>query len=113
MPVKTENLFQVLSVPSDREHVRRLVETGSVQIEQIVSHGQPSPEGFWYDQPNPEWVVLLRGNATLSVANEGSIEFAAGDALLIPAHRKHRVERTSADAIWLAVHFQHGGNSAG
>jgi len=50
-------------------------------------------------------VLLIKGSATLSVAGEGRINLRAGDCLLLPGHLKHRVERTSGDAIWLAVHF--------
>ena len=53
-----------------------------------------------------EWVVLLKGSATLLIAEEGSVDLGAGDYLLIPAHVRHRVERTSEDAVWLAVHFR-------
>jgi cupin 2 domain-containing protein len=103
--MEIENLFEALPSSSNREEIRCLLETGELRIEQIVSHAQPSPEGFWYDQPNPEWVLLLKGTATLSLAPEQRVELKAGDSLLIPAHLRHRVERTSDDAIWLAVHF--------
>ncbi|HEY3897462.1 MAG TPA: cupin domain-containing protein [Chthoniobacter sp.] len=104
--MKIENLFETLPGPSDREQIRCLLETGEVRIEQIISHAQPSPEGFCYDQPNAEWVLLLKGSATLLLAPKETVELKAGDSLLIPAHLRHRVERTSEDAIWLAVHFQ-------
>ena len=78
---------------------------GFLLLEQIVSHGKASPEGFWYDQPRPEWVMLLRGTARLQFA-DGERPLAAGDALLIPAHCRHRVAECSLDAIWLALHFQ-------
>ena len=105
MSLKIENLFHAPSGPNDREDTQRLVESGTLQIERIVSHGRPSPDGFWYDQPNAEWVALLQGKATLAVADEVPIELVAGDSLLIPAHLKHRVEQVSADAVWLAVHY--------
>jgi cupin 2 domain-containing protein len=76
-----------------------------VRIERILSRAQASPEGFWYDQAQPEWVVLLRGSATLSFAGQDKMDLQAGDYLLIPAHLKHRVDRVSEDALWLAVHF--------
>ena len=31
-----------------------------IMIERIISTGQASPEGFWYDQDFDEWVVVLR-----------------------------------------------------
>ncbi len=86
------------------EVFHRLVEGSAFRLEQIVSHGVHSPPGFWYDQDRAEWVVLLRGTATLEF-EEGELELRAGDALLIPAHLRHRVARTSADANWLALHY--------
>jgi cupin 2 domain-containing protein len=107
--MKIENLLEALPLPTDREHIRCLLENGDVRIEHIVSHGQPSPEGFWYDQPNDEWVLLLKGSATLLLAPGERLELKSGDSLLIPAHLQHCVEQTSEDAIWLAVHFASAG----
>ena len=39
------------------------------RIERIVSEGHVSPEGFWYDQDEPEWVALIRGTAELEFEN--------------------------------------------
>ncbi|MCB1740285.1 MAG: cupin domain-containing protein [Gammaproteobacteria bacterium] len=75
------------------------------RIEHIVSHGARSPSDFWYDQDQDEWVTLMRGHACLEF-EAGRVELAAGDALLIPARLRHRVASTSADAVWLAVHFE-------
>jgi cupin 2 domain-containing protein len=77
-----------------------------LRIERIVSHGQASPSGFWYDQDQNEWILILRGAARLGVGNE-LIEMTAGDCLDIPAHQPHRVEWTTpAEAtIWLAVFY--------
>ncbi|MHB8801619.1 MAG: cupin domain-containing protein, partial [Rhodocyclaceae bacterium] len=78
------------------------------RIERIVSTGQASPEGFWYDQPRDEWVLLLSGSAGLRFADEADVrELRPGDWLLIPAGCKHRVEWTDAaqPSVWLAVHF--------
>jgi cupin 2 domain-containing protein len=80
----------------------------NLQIERIVSTGQASPEGFWYDQDEHEWVMVVQGAACLRFEGEDqSIEMKAGDYLFIPAHKKHRVEWTSAAerTIWLAVYF--------
>ncbi len=83
-----------------------LAECGPVRIERIVSDGHASPEGFWYDQPENEWVLLLSGSATLDIAGE-SVALKPGDHLLIPAHQRHRVEATAVGEItvWLAVFF--------
>lgn len=37
-----------------------LLDTSTVRIERIVSHGHSSPEGFWYDQVEHEWVMVLQ-----------------------------------------------------
>ena len=42
-----------------------LLKTQSVRIEPIVSNGPSSAEDFWFDQSGNEWVLLLKGNATL------------------------------------------------
>ena len=36
-----------------------------MRVERIVSSGHCSPEGFWYDQDEQEWVPLLQGAARL------------------------------------------------
>lgn len=72
-------------------------------LEHIVSYGRPSPAGFWYDQDTHEWVALIQGTATL-VFEDGDLELTAGDAVRIPPHAKHRIERVSVDAVWIAVH---------
>lgn len=90
---------------SDHKHVR---------IERIVSTGHPSPEGFWYDQDEHEWVVVLMGRAKLIFeGNSEPVEMGPGDYMNIPAHRKHRVEWTSPDepTVWLAVFYSEWGVS--
>ncbi len=72
----------------------KLLDAGNVRIEKIVSHGHASPEGFWYDQEQHEWVVVLRGAARLSIEDEIK-ELKPGDFILISAHQKHRVEWTT------------------
>jgi len=90
--------------PAGGEQSLILTQTGQVRIERIVSYGQASPPGFWYDQPTDEWVVLLQGTATLQFTGPASVTLKSGDHTLIPRHVRHRVEAASADAVWLAVH---------
>ena len=74
----------------------------------IVSTGQASPDGFWYDQREHEWVMVLRGSAKLQFQDPAEeCHLQAGDHLHIPAHRKHRVAWTdpAAPTVWLAVFF--------
>ena len=82
--------------------------TDSVRIERIVSRGHASPEGFWYDQEENEFVLVVRGSAGLKLENEDDIVvLKTGDYLNIGAHVKHRVEWTdpTCETIWLAVHY--------
>jgi len=74
-------------------------------LEHLASRGATSPDGCWYDQPRAEWVLLLHGAADLQYATGESRTLAAGDSLIIPAHCRHRVARTSPDALWLALHY--------
>ena len=102
------NLFDDLPASLAQELVEVIAECQHVRIERIVSTGQCSPDGFWYDQQEAEWVILLKGGAKLRFeGDEDPIVMRPGDHALIPPHRKHRVEWTSADepTIWLAVFF--------
>src|SRR3954449_9709787 len=64
------NLFAGPSRKAAAEAVETLVSSPAVRIERIVSTGQASPPGFWYDEPLDEWVVVLSGAAGLLVAGE-------------------------------------------
>lgn len=44
-----------------------MLEATNLRIEQIISFGHSSPEGFWYDQDQHEWVLALKGAARLSI----------------------------------------------
>ena len=101
------NLFaQIPHVLTD-ELVSTLLDAQDVRIERIVSQGHASPEGFWYDQAQHEWVVVLRGAARLRVENQPPVEMGPGDFINIPAHTRHRVEWTTPDEpmLWLAVYY--------
>lgn len=101
------NLFDDLPTDLPHEFVEVLAKHNNFRIERIVSTGHASPEGFWYDQKEHEWVVVLQGEATLVFENDESVDLAPGDHLLIPSHQKHRVDRTTPDSptVWLAVFF--------
>jgi cupin 2 domain-containing protein len=103
------NLFADIPRHLSQEQIDELVVSSDIKIERIVSHGHASPDGFWYDQDRHEWVSVLAGSA--GVLFEGEAEprtLRAGDCLIIPAHRRHRVAWTEAgrDTIWLAVHYR-------
>lgn len=102
------NLFAGLPSHIPDESIAILLDTANVRIERIVSNGHASPEGFWYDQDRHEWVVVLKGAATLRFeGDEQPVEMKPGDLVNIPAHKKHRIEWTTPDepTIWLAVHY--------
>ncbi|MBC8288870.1 MAG: cupin domain-containing protein [Planctomycetes bacterium] len=103
-----QNLLHPLPDDLSEEVVETLLQARSVRVERIVSHGQASPSDFWYDQSEDEWVVVLTGAARLQFEGEEPMPMKSGDALLIPAYRRHRVEWTAPDepTIWLAIHFQ-------
>jgi cupin 2 domain-containing protein len=103
----TTNVFDGLPAHLPNELFTTLLEAAHVRVERIVSRGHASPPGFWYDQEQSEWVVLLRGAAKLCFEDE-TLALQPGDCVNIAAHRKHRVEWTTPDepTIWLAVHYQ-------
>ena len=103
-----ENVFS--SIPADipRELFQDILIAGRFKIERIVSRGHASPEGFWYDQDQNEWVILLKGGAGLRFEGKDDIrELVPGDYVNIPAHVKHRVEWTDPDTetVWIAVMY--------
>lgn len=106
--MKPNNLFS--DIPSDlsEELFSILHQANGLRIERIVSQGQFSPPGFWYDQDESEWVIVLQGNAIIQFDdNSESIELQPGAYLNIPAHQRHRVASTSPTekTIWLAIHY--------
>lgn len=105
MPIPS-NVFTSLPQHLPDELTETLLQAANVRIERIVSHGQASPEGFWYDQSQPEFALLLKGAARLTFEDE-TVEMIPGSFINIPAHRRHRVEWTTPDepTIWLAIHY--------
>lgn len=92
----------------DAERFEPLLETPAFRLERILSLGHATPPGEWYDQTWDEWVMLVRGGAGLLI--EGRAEVLVlnpGDAVLLPAHCRHRVEwaRPGEPTVWLALHF--------
>jgi cupin 2 domain-containing protein len=103
------NLLRDLPPASAEEIVERLAGGEAARIERIVSHGEASPAGFWYDQDQAEFVVLLAGAARLRFADdERALALGPGDWVDIPAHRRHRVEWTDPErpTVWLAVFYR-------
>lgn len=105
--MKLENIFSNLPVGLAEEQFKDLVKTDNVRIERIVSPAQCELSSEWYDQSENEWVTVLEGYGVLAFEDARIVKLEAGDHLLIKAHEKHRVIKTSADqaTIWLAVFF--------
>lgn len=103
-----DNLLKSIPRRLKAERFDTLFARGSTKIERIVSQNHASPPGFWYDQPNGEWVMLLTGSAALRFEGElDPIILTQGDFIDIPAHRRHRIEWTDPHhpTVWLAVHY--------
>lgn len=103
----TVNLFTDLPENLPDELLTTLLKAARIRIERIVSHGHASPDGFWYDQDEHEWVIVLTGAARLQFEDR-IVELKPGDFVNIPAHKKHRVEWTTPEepTIWLAVFYR-------
>ena len=104
-----QNLFNDLPTDLPEELVEVLAENKHVRIERIVSTGHADPEGFWYDQEEHEWVVVLKGEAKLLFKDDDeSIHMKPDDHIYISSHRKHRVEWTTPEepTVWLAVFYK-------
>lgn len=103
-----ENMFQNIPQHLDDEFFDIIIQNKNFKLERIISKGHVTPPGEWYNQEQHEWVFLLKGAAQLKIAGQiNNIELNPGDHLLLPAHKKHRVEWTdpNTETIWLALHF--------
>lgn len=101
-----KNIFDDLPQHLPKELVQTLIQAADVRIERIISHGHCSPSDFWYDQPQHEWVIVLKGAARLQF-EDGMVEMKVGDFINIPTFRKHRVDWTTPDesTVWLGVRY--------
>lgn len=109
LAVEVGNLFSRPSLSAGEEIFETLLETAAFRLERIVSSGQSTPPGEWYDQEADEWVLLVSGSARLRFEGEPTaVALGPGDYLLIPARRRHRVEWTDPgqQTVWLALHFR-------
>lgn len=102
------NLFADLPPPgtTEEQFTPLLAEPGLI-VQRIVSTGQASPPGFWYEQPEAEWVLLLSGEALLRFEDEAEPRrLLPGSYLDIAPKRRHRVDWTTPDTqtVWLVIH---------
>ena len=104
-----KNIFQFSGIDYSQEHFAELCKGKNFRLERIVSFGHVSLEGYWYNQDQDEWVMLLQGAAQLTIEGEAQpLNLLPGDYLLLPAKLRHRVTWTdpSRETVWLAIHFQ-------
>lgn len=102
------NIFESLNLNFEKEIFEDIKDVKNVKIGRIISSGQATPPGEWYDQIQDEWAILVKGEADLLFEGEDApLKLKAGDYVFIPAHKKHRVERTKEGeaSIWIAVHI--------
>ena len=88
------------------ERIDQLARGAGWRLERIHSCLASSPDGFWYDQAESEWVLLLRGSARLQFEDEARPrDLCVGDSLWISPHRRHRLVATDPEpgSLWLAL----------
>lgn len=102
------NLFHGTAPSGEAEQFTTLMQRPGVRVERIVSLGQASPPQGWYDQDEHEWVLVLRGRATLAYDDGSEVQLEPGSYVDIPAHTRHRVAWTTPDeaTVWLAVFYR-------
>ena len=108
MKLPLVNLLALPAADLSEEFFETLLQRPGIRIERIISSGQATPPGEWYDQAWDEWVLLLSGAAALQLDEEREPRrLLPGDSLLLPAHCRHRVAWTAPDeqTVWLALHF--------
>jgi cupin 2 domain-containing protein len=102
------NIFANLPLSQSEEIFQEIIQGKGFSLERIISFGQSTPVGQWYDQEQHEWVVLLSGAAGLRFEGEEGLRVLhPGDFVNIPAHTRHRVEWTDEkqNTVWLALHY--------
>ena len=106
--MKPGNIFAAIPGLVKDEIFEALLKAAHLKWERIISSGQATPAGKWYDQPTDEWVILLKGSAGLLFeGNKEIMVFHPGDYVHILAHQRHRVEWTDPDTptVWLGLHY--------
>ena len=91
-----------MKAPTEGEIFDSLLNHKNVKIERIISSDKIQDKE--YAQEQDEWVILLKGKATLNLAGDMH-ELNEGDYLFIPAKQKHKIVKTELGTVWLAVHI--------
>lgn len=105
------NLLRGDCPESGQEQTDVLASGQNWRLERIHSCQASSPAEGWYDQEESEWVLVLRGSASLHFEDEEQPrDLCVGDALMIAPHRRHRVTATDPNpgTVWLALFWSVG-----
>ncbi|WP_026802764.1 cupin [Aliarcobacter lanthieri] len=104
--IEKYNIFDEITINKNEELFSEIFKDDKIKIEKIVSNGQKSPENFWYEQEQNEYILLLEGFAILEF-EDFEVKLQKGDCLNIKSMQKHRVKFTSLDepTIWFAVFY--------
>ena len=72
------NIFDEIPIDKSEEKFFEIFKNEKIKIEKIVSNGQKSPENFWYEQEESEYILLLEGFAILEF-DDYEVELKKGD----------------------------------
>eukprot|EP01080_Neovahlkampfia_damariscottae_P012338 gene12338-gene5798 len=102
-----KNIFETFEEKPTEEIFETILKNKNITLERIITNGQTTPPGEWYNQDRDEWVLLLKGSALMLFEDNKIQTLNSGDYLLIPKFYKHRVQWIDPDneCIWLALHF--------
>lgn len=106
--MKPSSIFSNIPESITEEIFETLLQTDHFKLKRIISMGQATPSGEWYEQDSNEWVMLLSGSAGLLFeGDEEVLVMNPGDYVHIPARQRHRVEWTDTDqkTVCLALHY--------
>ncbi len=103
-----KNFFDDIPIKFKDELIDIIAKSDTIRIERIISDNHSSPKNFWYDQDENEFFIVLKGEGIIEFENGDKIKLKEGDYMVIPAHLKHRVDKTSEKekTIWLAVFYK-------
>lgn len=101
------NLLAAIPSEIPEEIIQPILSSDTLKIERIISKGQKSPEDFWYEEEQNEFVIVLKGEGSILFEEGEEVTLFPGDYLNIPAMKKHKVSYTKEDeeTVWLAVFY--------
>ena len=102
-----KSIYSKIPKELSRELIENIASSNEIKIERIISKGHKTPKDSWYNQDKREFVLLIKGSAELLFYPNKLVKMKEGDYIIIPAHKKHRVENTSTktETIWLTVFY--------